>query len=146
MKTSGHVDFGGEVSRMLPLIMREATRMEMTVFSEGRLAIPHVVILDLLSEKGSCKMGELAEMLHVTMSAVTGIVDRMIELSLVKRERSREDRRVVLVALLKKGDETAMRLREDRRKVTNKIFSALTESEKREYLKLLGKVYNSLRK
>jgi len=146
MKASGHVDFGGEVSRMLPLIMREATRMQMTVFSEGRLAIPHVVILDLLKEKGSCKMGELAEMLHLTMSAVTGIVDRMIELSLVKRERSREDRRVVMVALLKKGDETAMRLREDRRKVTDKIFSALTESEKREYLKLLSKVYNSLRK
>ena len=73
-----------------------------------------------------------------------GIVDKMIRLGMVKRERSLEDRRVVKVILLKKGAETAKKITEERRKVANKIFSSLTETERKEYLRLLRKVYVSL--
>ncbi|MFC1480279.1 MarR family winged helix-turn-helix transcriptional regulator [Candidatus Omnitrophota bacterium] len=146
MNPSKHGDFGGEVSRILPLILREVTKKQMTIFSKGRLALPHVVILDLLAENGPCKMGDLAKTLHLTMSAVTGIVDRMIQLDLVKRERSREDRRVVRVSLLKKGEEAAKRVNEERRNTANDIFSPLTESERGEYLRILRKVYDNLRK
>ena len=146
MKAPRHVDFGSEVSKMLPLILREVTRRQRTVFSKGNLALPHVVILDLLRELGPCKMGDLAKTLHLTMSAVTAIIDRMIKLKLVRRERSSEDRRIVRVTLLKKGAETARKVYEERRKTANDVFSVLTKSERREYLKLLGKVYDSLRK
>ena len=145
MVKGGKFDFGGEVAKILPLILRSVTQSHSTIFSKGTLAVPHVVILELLSEKGPCKMSELAKVLRLTMSAVTAIVDKMIALDLVKRERSLEDRRVVRVGLLKKGAEAAKRIGEERRKVANRIFSPLSEAEKREYLRLLRKVYNNLR-
>lgn len=146
MVSSKKADFGSEVSKILPTILREVTKRQMTIFSKGNIAIPHIIILDLLREKGPCKMGDLAKALHLTMSAVTGIVDKMIKLKLVKRNRSRQDRRVVYVFLLKKGSKTARRVSDDRRNTANDIFSVLTKSERRQYLKLLRKVHKSLKK
>ncbi len=146
MKKTKHVDFGSEISSLLPLIIREVTRKQSTVIAKGNLTIPHIVILDLLRERPSCRMGDLAKALHLTMSAVTAIVDKMVKLNLVKRERSSEDRRVVRVALLKKGKETARRIYDERRKSADDMFSALTEPERQEYLKMLRKVCDGLRK
>ncbi|MCK4851578.1 MAG: MarR family transcriptional regulator [Candidatus Omnitrophica bacterium] len=140
------IDFGGEVSRILPLILREVTKKQMTVFSKGGLSLPQVVVLDLLREKGACMMGDLARTLHLTMSAVTGIVDKMIKLNMIKRERSKEDRRIVRVILLEKGEKTAKQISKERKNISNDIFSVLSGSERREYLKLLKKIYNDLRK
>lgn len=141
-----NVNFGNEVAKLMPAMLREVSKRHQLIYSQGNLAISHIVTLDLLRQKGPCKMSELAKTLNLTMSAATGIVDRMIKMGLVKRERSRKDRRVVRVALLKKGEETARRVNENRRSLTNKMFTVLTQKEKQEYLRLLRKVYESLKK
>ncbi|MFH1798811.1 MAG: MarR family transcriptional regulator [Candidatus Omnitrophota bacterium] len=139
------VDFGAEVSRILPLILREVTKKQMTVLSKGRLTLPQVVILDILRQTDSATMSDLAHALHLTMSAVTAIVDKMIKMGFTKRQRSTEDRRVVHVTLLKKGHETASLVNEERRITAEDIFSVLTEAEKTEYVRLLRKVYDGLK-
>lgn len=140
-----NVDFGTEVSKIHPLIMRELTKRQMSIFSKGFLTIPQVVVLDLLAERGPCKMSELAKALGLTMSAVTVIVDKMIEFKLVKRERSTKDRRVVKVIMLNKGMKIARRARKERIHIVNDFLSPLTEKEKNEYLRLLKKVYGHLK-
>jgi len=139
-------DIGSEIAKIVPAILREVTRRHETIFSEDNLAIPQIVVLDLLRERGSCNMGDLARMLNYTMSAATGIIDKMIKMDLVKRERSQEDRRVVMVAFRKKGEETARRVSEARRDLSNDLYSVLTQKEKQEYLRLLRKVFDNLRK
>ncbi|RKY41845.1 MAG: hypothetical protein DRP85_04890 [Candidatus Makaraimicrobium thalassicum] len=146
MKARGNFDFGKETATMLPLILREVTKRQMTIFSKGKLSLPQVVILDFLRERGASRMGDLSKTLHLTMSAVTAIVDKMIKLKLVKRERSRKDRRVIYISLLKKGEKTARQVNEERKKMSADIFSVLTMPEKRKYLRLLRKVYEDLRK
>ena len=143
--SAGKQDFGGELAKVLPFIIREFTRQQMSVFSRGFVTVPQVVILEILAEQGTCKMGDLARALNFTMSAVTGIIDKMIKLRLLKRERSSKDRRVVKVMMLKKGEETVKLVREERRSAANNIFSALTEKEKSEYLKILRKVRDNLK-
>lgn len=138
------IDFGNEVAKILPSIIRSVTQGQSSILTEGNLSIPQMIILELLREKGPCKMNELAKALHLTMSAVTAIIDKMIKHDLVKRERSDEDRRVVNVILMKKGEETAKRIGEERRKTANQIFSPLSGSERKEYLRLLRKVYVNL--
>jgi DNA-binding MarR family transcriptional regulator len=141
----GNKDFGTEISRILPLIMREFAKRQMTTFSKGFLTIPQLVILEVLAERGSCKMSELAMTLDFTMSAVTALVDKMIALKLVRRERSSEDRRVVKVFLLNKGKDTVRRVSEERRDIANNLFAVLSNNERDEYLRMLRKVYGYLR-
>ena len=140
------LDFGVEVSKILPVIMREAGRRQMRILTKGDLTMPQIVILDFLLEKGHCRMGEVAHVLNLTMSAATGIVDKMVRTGFVKRERLQEDRRVVRIILLRKGEQMAKRVSEERRKAANEIFAYLSEAERHEYLRLLRKVYEGLRR
>ena len=139
-------DFGSELARMLPTVLRAVTSRQESVFVKGKITVPQVVILDILLERGACMMGDLSKTLNFTMSAATSIVDKMVRFGYVKRERCTEDRRIVRVSLLKKGENMAKKIRRERKNITNELFSALTEGEKREYLNLIRKVYNSLLK
>jgi len=143
--SSESMQFGTEVAKILPVIMREAAKMQAGVITKGILTVPQIVVLELLAEKGPMRMGKLAGVLELTMSAVTAIVDKMIRLKLVRRERSEQDRRIVRVILLEKGKQTAKCITEERRAAVTKLFAALTEGEKQNYLKLLTKVHNDLR-
>ena len=140
----GKLNFGEEMAKVLPRMLREFARKQDSILAKGKIAIAHVVILDVLKEKESSTMGELAKILNLTMSAVTVIIDKMIELTLVKRERSKEDRRIVNVTLAKTGKDLMKKINEERESMTNEIFSVLTDKEKEEYLRLIRKVYESL--
>ena len=137
-------DFGREIAKILPAILREITSRHETIFSRSSMAVSHIVVLELLNEKGPSTMSELAKNLNLTMGAATGIVDKMVKSGFVKRERSSEDRRVVNVELLKKGKQVSGEIAKARRELSNKMFSVLTEKEKHEYLRLLKKVYSGL--
>lgn len=137
-------DFAAEVAKILPMIMREFAKRQQDLFSKVFLTIPQIVILEFLVEKGPCKMNELARALNFTMSAVTAIVDKMVRLKLVKRERSVEDRRVVKVTLLDKGTQMSQRIKETRHTCVDELFSALTQEDKSEYIRILKKVYANL--
>ena len=139
-------DFGAEVAKMHPLIAREFAKRQKDIFLKSSLTFPNLIILDLLVEKGPCKMSELAKNLNFTMSAVTVIVDKMIELGLVRRERSSKDRRVVNIIILNKGKEIARRLKEGRQGLANQLFSGLTREDKNNYIRILRKVYDNLRR
>ena len=140
----GKTDFGAEVAKILPLIMREFTKRPKSIFSELSLTIPQIVVLEFLTDQAPRKMNELATALSFTMSAVTVIVDKMIKLKLIKRERSSEDRRVVNVILLNKGREMARRIKDARRNLVNELFSTVTVEDRQQYLRILRKVYKNL--
>jgi len=138
------INFGNEISKMQPVMLREMSKRHMlSILSEG-LSFTQIAILDFLQEKGACKMSELAEALNLTMGAITGIVDKMIKLKLVTRQRSRKDRRIVRVAFLKKGRNMVRRMNKERTLAINNIFAVFNAAEKREYLRLVTKMYNNL--
>jgi DNA-binding MarR family transcriptional regulator len=139
-------DFGGDVAKIMPLLLRELARRQRGFFAKVALTVPQIVIIEFLAARGACKMKELARVLNFTMSAVTAIVDKMVTARLVKRERSSEDRRVVNVSLLHKGRQLTAEVMQLRRKAFNEMFSTLNAAEKNEYIRILNKVYQGLQK
>jgi DNA-binding MarR family transcriptional regulator len=65
------------------------------------------VIWQLEDHGGTLPMGRLADLLGVSMSNVTGLIDRMEERGLVERVRPSDDRRVVHVRPTPAGLESA---------------------------------------
>ncbi len=139
VKTS---DFAREMAVIMPRLLREVSRRQEGVFTRGNLAVSDIIVMDALLEKGPCTMSDLACILNLSMSAATVIVDRMTKKGLVRRERSREDRRIVMVTLLKKGKETIKKVNDQRRNIVVDLYSALDDAERAQYLKLLKKVYS----
>jgi DNA-binding MarR family transcriptional regulator len=56
--------------------------------------------LDIIALRGPMPAGAIAEAVGLTSGAITGIVDRLERAGLAGRERSRDDRRVVMVRVL----------------------------------------------
>lgn len=70
------------------------------------VSMANMHVLWLLEHHGDLPMSHLADLLDVSVSNATGIVDRMEERGLVERLRVPDDRRVVLVRLADRGLQT----------------------------------------
>jgi DNA-binding MarR family transcriptional regulator len=60
--------------------------------------------------RGSATVSELAEFLQERHHSVVGLVERAVQNGLVRRTQDREDRRVVIVSLTRRGDEILSKL------------------------------------
>jgi DNA-binding MarR family transcriptional regulator len=69
------------------------------------VSMTHLHLMWILEQHGDLPMSRLAEILDVSVSSATGIVDRMEERGLVDRVRVPDDRRVVLVRISDRGRE-----------------------------------------
>ena len=73
------------------------------------ISMTHLHILWVLEHHGDLPMSRLAELLDVSLSNATGLIDRMEERGLVERVRVPDDRRVVLVRASAEGARIARR-------------------------------------
>ena len=64
---------------------------------------PQIWALQTIARGGTLRMGALARGMHLHMSTVTGIIDRLEAARLVTRERSAADARVMELRLTAKG-------------------------------------------
>jgi len=64
---------------------------------QGHVSLSHMHVLWLLQHHGSMTMSRLADLLDVSLSNATGIIDRMEEKGLIERVRVPDDRRLVVV-------------------------------------------------
>jgi DNA-binding MarR family transcriptional regulator len=67
------------------------------------VSMTHMHVMWLLQHHGDLPMSRMADLLDVSLSNATGIVDRMAERGLVERVRVPDDRRVVLVRIASAG-------------------------------------------
>jgi DNA-binding MarR family transcriptional regulator len=67
------------------------------------ISMTHLHILWVLEHHGDLPMSRLAELLDVSVSNATGLIDRMEERGLVERFRVPDDRRVVVVRASAEG-------------------------------------------
>jgi DNA-binding MarR family transcriptional regulator len=102
--------------------------------SKFDLTVPQYTVLFVLFYREKCKMSELARELGITMGAATSLVDRLIKGGLVKRQRSPEDRRVVLVSLSKKGKRTVEEGHELTLDLMSRLLSRLSAKEREAFL------------
>ena len=133
-----------EMTKMVPVMLREMSKRNESSLNKMNLPVSNIIVLDVLREKGPSAMGDIARSLGLTMSAATGIVDKMIKNGVVKRERSDTDRRVVKVALLKKGQDICEKVQKMRKDIISDMYSVLSDQERDEYLTILRKVYSNM--
>jgi len=104
------------------------------------LTPPQFYVLATIGYAGGLPFGEIGAKMMVTVSNLTGIVDRLEDKKLVSRKRDAIDRRVVHVVLTDKGAKvykSAVPLFE---KSVARIFSSLDKSQQKELSALFRKL------
>jgi MarR family transcriptional regulator, organic hydroperoxide resistance regulator len=104
------------------------------------LTLPQFYVLATIGYAGGLPFGEIGEKMMVTVSNLTGIVDRLEEKKLVARERDARDRRVVRVMLTDKGLKVYRNTIPVFEKSIAQFFSPLSKDQQKELAALLRKL------
>jgi DNA-binding MarR family transcriptional regulator len=113
-------------------------------FAALELTPAQVHSLMWLGVDGALTMGELARRLASTEKTITGVVDRMEREGLAKRDRDDKDRRVVHVALTKKGTQMHQKMQLEMRAKLDFLMSLLDPVERKSLIKILEKLVDRL--
>ncbi len=87
-------------------------------------------ILDIISAHGQISMNNLSKEMELAVSTLTRMMDILVRDKIVKRFRTEDDRRKVIVALTEKGKELAKQLRSCTLEYTKTIFNCIPEEKK----------------
>lgn len=139
-------DFAQKMNRIMPEIMKGFARRQNNDVYKGKITLPQLLILELLSRQGASKMTDLAKFMKVTTAASTGIVQRLVLLGYVQREYDQSDRRIIRIRLSIKGTELLKKINQQRTQSVTKIFGQISENDRGEYLRILMQVKDILDK
>lgn len=93
------------------------------------LTMPQLKVLLLVDRQGEPSMSELSQTLRVGQSAISGLVDRLSEHGLIRREEDVLDRRVVRVRCEPKGQKLVQKIRLAGRDRMKLVFARLSDDE-----------------
>ena len=138
--------FAVELGRLLPGFIKEMARRQMPAVAKANITIQQVIALEYLTIKKQAIMSELARYIGVTLSAVTGLIDRMVNAKLVSRYYDEKDSRIIIIKPTRKGRGIADDIKRRRHKFIMSTFSKLSEEDRGNYLRIITKVYSILLK
>ncbi len=98
--------------------------------------------LFLIYRKGQVNMTEIADYLGVPLNTVTGIVSRLEKRDVVKRERDKEDKRIVVVNVSTSGRELVKQQMKEIEYYFELVVSKLTAEEMDIAIKIVSKVFD----
>jgi DNA-binding MarR family transcriptional regulator len=126
------------ISNILPGLM---SGVELKFFTKNNITTSQFLTLMTIFHSKKCTAGCLAESLYVTMPTVTGLVDRLTKLKLVRRIPCEEDRRKVFIELTDKGKDIINGFKEIIQRRWTNFLEPLSPSECETFLKLFEKIY-----
>jgi len=130
-----------ELANVEQLVMRvgwlEQRRFAQDLSGFG-LTVPQFFVLhSVCSRECKCTMSALADDAFRRSATMTGIVDRLLKMGLVTRQRDAKDRRRVLVELTPAGREVLDRVRRGRKARLRDTLARLSARDAGELLRLL---------
>ncbi|BFH69697.1 MAG: MarR family transcriptional regulator [Paenibacillus dendritiformis] len=113
---------------------------DMANVKELGLTVAQYSLLNVIERRGPGKVSMLAEQLGVTSSAVTVMIDRLLDSGLVDRVPDKSDRRVVLVSITEAGHHLLRQAQDRSRRTLTAYLSLLEEGELEQLVRLSEKL------
>lgn len=136
--------FADRLLQLMPRLMRRMVKHDRNYLARGLITLPQLWALRQIAALGTCSMHTLAQAQGLKSSTVTGLMDHLVKLSLVKRFTSETDRRAVLAVITRKGRRILESLDTEQRKATLRLFQHISPRERAIYLEILEKVVNAI--
>jgi DNA-binding MarR family transcriptional regulator len=93
------------------------------------ISMSHLHLMSMLDRHGELPMSRLADVLDISLSNATGVVDRLAERGLVERAGVPDDRRIVIVRVTDEGRRALAELELFRDEVVARILDRLDDEQ-----------------
>ncbi|KEI06846.1 MarR family transcriptional regulator [Clostridium botulinum] len=93
------------------------------------LTVPQITAIKFIAHRKKVTSSELSEDMSITKATVSGIIDRLEKMNIIKRIRSKEDRRIVYIVFSDEGLNLAKDIKNIMNSCFENIFSNVSEEE-----------------
>lgn len=114
-----------KLSRAFSTVQRLTTKH----VAKHDLTLPQFAVLEALSHLGPLTIGDLCRKMMVSGGNMTVVLDNLQKSGLVKRVRSKEDRRTIVVELTEHGEERVHGIFHEHAEHVSHLFSVLSHEE-----------------
>ncbi|HWK69781.1 MAG TPA: MarR family transcriptional regulator [Burkholderiaceae bacterium] len=118
------------ILRALRRITRSVALHSRQLAACSNITAPQLVCLRAVIDRGPLTATAISREIHVSASTVVGILDRLEDKGLVRRERGREDRRIVFITATEAGIKLAGDTPSPLQKKLSDALNALPERER----------------
>jgi DNA-binding MarR family transcriptional regulator len=132
-----HEDVDG-ILEVVVYLYTESRRVTKALARQHGLTGPQVTALKILEGLGELSLSELSARMSAKNSTITGIVDRMEQGGLVRRERSERDRRVVHLRSTEKGRAIAASVPVTAMEMFSAALRSLSAKDRAELMRILS--------
>ncbi|MFH1228258.1 MAG: MarR family winged helix-turn-helix transcriptional regulator [Planctomycetota bacterium] len=137
MKIDKVTQAAGVLAELIPGVIKG---VQIDFLAEQKVTSLQLLTLVAISYFKECKMSQLAQSMKMSYPRATGVVDRLIKSSLVKRQALNTDRRVVLISLAPKGQRFVAEFKKMVQARWRQILINLEEKDIDTFLKLLNNI------
>ena len=130
-----------ELPHTLPLLESKVIRAGFRAVERDRHIAPHhFMILKLLKTAGPLPVSGIGGWHHIPKSHMTYLIDQLVKLNLVERRPDTKDRRVIKIALTRKGNKTLNECESILKASAKEQLSSLGHNDLRQLAQALSKV------
>jgi len=102
---------------------------------DSGFTLPQLSVISILEKHGEQKVSELSFKMGLSNSTVSGILDRLEQKDIIKRERTKNDRRVVKISLTGESQDFCNDFRKKKEEYLTQLLKKLSEQEIRDIIK-----------
>lgn len=129
MQSTNTQQYDLRILRALRRITRAIALHSKQLAACNHITAPQLVCLHTVIANGPLTATAISREIHVSPSTVVGILDRLEEKGLIRRERGREDRRIVFISATEAGLELAEQAPSPLQKTLAEALNELPELE-----------------
>lgn len=119
----------------------QATRKDAEAFGVTRTQL---MAMKILKNNPTISLGELSERMHSSPSTASGIVDRLVQAGLIVRDRTKQDRRSIVLKLTPEGERLLDLTSERIKGRLAPLMQQLPEEDVQHLLRIHGQIVNML--
>ncbi|MWC30224.1 MarR family transcriptional regulator [Paenibacillus sp. MMS18-CY102] len=116
---------------------------EMSKHGVEGIGTSHGDIFYALYKRSRLTMADIAKQINKDKSTVTALVDKLVRLGYVSKERDSEDTRVVYAALTEKGKALQPIFESISNEMLDVFYGNITDQEKEDLFNILRKIHNN---
>lgn len=123
-------DYTGELEWLLRHVSAVIRKRGREILADFNITPPQLTALQVLQRSGNITIGELGERMYLAYSTATDLIDRMERNELVVRVRDSNDRRVVRLQILPKGEKLVDEVIARRKAYLGRILEEVNEEDR----------------
>ena len=133
-----------EITEALYSIRRKIASEMHHVSDEMQITHPQWIVLHHVKKSGMINIKDLANLLEITSSAATQIVDGLVKKEFLLRKRNKEDRRILNIELSDKAINKFNSIKSASFNTLSALFDVLDDEELQKYCDLNNKIASKI--